>query len=61
MDYDNLRTGSNRKTTSVITPFFDYYLSYPERGVTFKNTLVSELTVSANETNFCDVLAKYDY
>jgi len=43
VDYDNLRTSSNRKTMSEITSFFDYYLSYSERGVTFKSPIVSEL------------------
>jgi len=51
----------NRKTTSEITSSFDYSLSFPECGVTFKNTIVSELILSANETMFCEVLAKYDY
>jgi hypothetical protein len=30
VDFDNLRTGSNRITTSEITSLFDYYLSFPE-------------------------------
>jgi len=50
VDFDNLFTISNRKTTSEITSFFDYYLSFLECGVTIKNTIFSELTVSANET-----------